>query len=47
MPDYYLHETHKWLVLPYELNGLTKEEIYRNKPFLQQIFEDLKSQGAG
>ena len=22
VPDYYLHETDKWLVLPWELNGL-------------------------
>jgi hypoxanthine phosphoribosyltransferase len=47
VPDYYLHETAKWLVLPYELNGLTEGEIYRNKPFLKPIFEGVKSRGAG
>jgi hypoxanthine-guanine phosphoribosyltransferase len=47
VPDYYLHETDKWLVLPYELNGLTEDEIYRNKPFLKPIFEEVKSQSAG
>ncbi len=41
VPDYYLHETDRWLVLPWELNGLTREEIYREKPFLKPIFEDL------
>ncbi|MDH3745433.1 MAG: phosphoribosyltransferase domain-containing protein [Acidobacteriota bacterium] len=40
-PDYYLHETDKWLVLPWELNGLTREEIYRDKAFLKPIFEGI------
>lgn len=31
-PDYYLHETEKWLVFPHELKGLTKEEIEVHKP---------------
>ena len=26
-PDYYLHETDKWLVFPHELEGLTYDEI--------------------
>jgi hypoxanthine phosphoribosyltransferase len=41
VPDYYLHETDDWLVLPWELNGLTKEEIYRDKAFLKPIFEEV------
>ena len=32
MPDYYLHETDAWLVLPYELTGLATAEIERHKP---------------
>jgi hypoxanthine phosphoribosyltransferase len=31
-PDFVLHETGDWLVLPYELSGLTKQEIEKNKP---------------
>ena len=31
-PDYYLHTTEDWLVLPYELQGLTTEEIATHKP---------------
>lgn len=31
-PDFVLHETDDWLVLPYELSGLSKEEIKQNKP---------------
>ncbi len=41
-PDFYLHETDDWLVLPWELNGLTREEIYRHKAFLRPIFEGLR-----
>jgi hypoxanthine phosphoribosyltransferase len=43
VPDYYLHETAKWLVLPWELNGLAREEIYRDKAFLKPIFEKVLS----
>ncbi len=42
LPDYYLHETDQWLVLPYELNGLTVDEIYRYKTGLGPIFDELK-----
>ncbi len=43
IPDYYLHETDHWLVLPYELNSLTLEEIYENKTGLAPIFDELKA----
>lgn len=33
-PDYYVHETSDWLVFPYELKGLTLEEIESNKPLV-------------
>ncbi|MEM7763188.1 MAG: phosphoribosyltransferase family protein [Pseudomonadota bacterium] len=32
IPDYFLHQTDEWLVLPYELTGLSAEEIRRHKP---------------
>lgn len=31
-PHYFLHTTDEWLVFPYELKGLTVEEIKRHKP---------------
>ena len=31
-PDYFIHETEKWLVFPHELQGLTEEEIAAHKP---------------
>lgn len=42
VPDYYLHETDRWLVLPYELAGLSLDEIYRHKTGLGPIFDELK-----
>ena len=41
VPEYYLHETGKWLVLPYEMNGLSLEEICAHKPFLAPLVERL------
>ena len=40
-PDYFLYETDKWLVLPYELNGLSLSEIYQRKQGVKEIFEEL------
>ena len=42
-PDYYLHETDKWLVLPYELTGLTEREIAENKPWMLPILEQSRA----
>ncbi len=36
-PDYFLHSTDDWLVLPYELTGLSHEDIARNKPWVMSI----------
>jgi uncharacterized protein len=37
-PDFYLHETDRWLVFPHELNGLTEAEIRTNKPVGPKFF---------
>lgn len=42
VPDYYLYETDDWLVLPYELNGLTEQEIADHKPIVKQMAGQLK-----
>jgi hypoxanthine phosphoribosyltransferase len=39
-PDYYLHETEQWLVLPYELTGLTAAEIAAHKPWVGPILAE-------
>lgn len=38
-PDYFLHETADWLVLPYELQGLSEVDIKNHKPWVQPILE--------
>ena len=40
VPDYYIHETDQWLVFPHELDGLTREEIFTNKPGIKKLFEN-------
>lgn len=36
VPDYYLHQTDRWIKFPYSLEGLTGEEIRAHRP---EIFE--------
>jgi hypothetical protein len=49
-PDYYVRETNDWLVLPYELSGLSLDEL-RNKPEIQPVLGRLQAlleaRGAG
>lgn len=40
-PDYYVHETDEWLVLPYELSGFTIEELRENRPEMSGLFDRL------
>lgn len=41
-PDYFVHETSDWLVLPYELAGFSIEELRSNKPELSEILDRLE-----
>lgn len=43
-PDYFLHTTDDWLVLPYELQGLTGEEISQFKPEVRVMIDNVKNQ---
>lgn len=36
-PDFFLHETDSWLVLPYELTGLSDEDIEKYKPLVADL----------
>jgi hypothetical protein len=36
-----VHETADWLILPYELNGLSLEELRDHKPEIQPVIERL------
>jgi len=40
-PDFYLHETDDWLVMPYEMAGLSDTEISNNKAYLRPILDTL------
>ena len=40
-PDYFLHETSKWIVFPHELKGLSLEEIASNKPVLSGLIDKI------
>ena len=45
-PDYFVHETDRWLVLPYELAGLSVEEIRQHKPELTPLLDQLEACGV-
>ena len=40
-PDYFVHETNDWLVLPYELSGFSVEELKTNRPAMADLFDRL------
>ena len=41
-PDYFVHETTDWLVLPYELTGMSVDDIRESRPELADIAERLR-----
>jgi hypoxanthine phosphoribosyltransferase len=41
-PEYYVHETDKWLVFPHELNGLSPDEIASHKPEIARVMQGSK-----
>lgn len=42
-PDFFIHETDKWLIFPHELKGLSMEEISLNKPIAKKLIEGGKT----
>ena len=40
-PDYYVHETSDWLVLPYEMSGISLQDLRDNRPEFADIFDRL------
>jgi hypothetical protein len=45
-PDYFVHETDRWLVFPHELDGLSMEEIAANKPELEDMLDAIAAAKA-
>ena len=42
-PDYYIHETADWLVLPYELSGLSLQELRKRKAEIAPVVDRLET----
>ncbi|HZD53717.1 MAG TPA: phosphoribosyltransferase family protein, partial [Woeseiaceae bacterium] len=42
VPDYYVHETADWLVLPYELSGITIDELRARKAEIVPVIDRLE-----
>ncbi len=40
-PEYFVHETKEWLVLPYELSGFSVDELRQNRPELASLVDRL------
>jgi hypoxanthine phosphoribosyltransferase len=41
-PDYFVRETTDWLILPYELSGLSISELRQNKPEILPVIDRLQ-----
>jgi hypoxanthine phosphoribosyltransferase len=47
-PDYFVHETSDWLVLPYEMSGISLQDLRDNRPELAAIYDRLETHlGSG
>lgn len=42
-PDYFVHETNDWLILPYELCGMSIEELRDNKSEIRPVIDRLEA----
>jgi hypoxanthine phosphoribosyltransferase len=40
-PEYFVHETNDWLVLPYELSGFSVDELRANRPEMSDLIDRL------
>ena len=49
-PDYFVHKTDDWLVLPYELSGFSIDELRKNRPemlgLIDRLAPHVKADGA-
>ena len=44
VPDYFVHETDRWLVFPHELHGLDASEILAHKPGVGALLARIQAQ---
>ncbi len=47
VPDYFIHQTDRWLVFPHELDGLSVEELAANKPELADMLDKIAAAKQG
>ncbi len=40
-PNYYIHETDRWLVFPHEIDGLSRAEVVEHKEGLLPFLQDM------
>ena len=45
-PDYYLHETDRWIKFPYSLEGLSVDEIREKRPEIYDVIKGCLTAGA-
>ncbi|MEJ0008198.1 MAG: hypothetical protein WDM77_18015 [Steroidobacteraceae bacterium] len=43
VPDYFVRSVEEWLVFPHELQGLSREEILKNKPVGVEFLNDKET----
>ena len=41
-PDYFVHETEDWLILPYEMSGFSIDELRANRPEMGAFLDRLE-----
>jgi len=41
IPDYFIHETHDWLVFPHEVDELSEDEIREHRPELAGVMDKI------
>ncbi len=41
-PDFFLQQCEEWLVLPYELTGLIRDEMRAHKPWIMPLLDELR-----
>ncbi len=41
VPDYVIHESEDWLIMPHELNGLSPEEIKQHRPVVHDLAKEV------
>jgi len=42
-PDYFIHETDRWVVFPHELQGLAPDEVKEGKPEVADLIDEVNN----